>query len=1449
MKQRSGKLWEKCKQIAAYVMMFAMMTSLMPATVVKADEPESEAKVQNPGTGLHFANWQEEPGEDDESQVNILDGLSELWNMDLPYSFSTSLIFTKQEGEGDAVTTEYTSVKSDDITITYCNKVLEDDELIQETYDKASFGALEEGQMEIETSSETLTYDSEKYNFPEGTQLSLTDYQFNKSGTYKFTYIDGEEEYSCYLQLTHRAWDFYETNEITDNPLRDYYYQDISQNPTFYLKRDDDSFQLGKLTYDDNYNVIVDSEGKPVLDDNGAFAVGVLEWNDDGEEEWNADCSDCIAYEIIDEDTVKITLTKDPSEVAGSDIEDYMIRVYFYTKNISTDINGNPVTDEKGETIGYYWNDTTEIGIHKGEDTSDSVWVHYESYNGKVEWQLKDSADTERQELQPNAVKGVKNGIYDMYLTEKPDYPDDFDWDGATEEERNKYGWREGAEPVVRINHDNGTIDLYKVGDENFPIDNCGDTDPKTWHFAYKYKPYDDVHIFWSDYDAFGYNETEQFQIKMNSDDSQGSITITPEPDKGNSFIHESYGKKYNYSIEQIGQVSVTFTPDEGCEIHQIQIGDKWYVNETCKEENDERIPFSTKEDGSYTHTFTEKELMQYDFEGQPVTDNNGKQTYGQTHVDASFIDIPFDNGFNWNVNTESEELAAAGIKSVSYKVGDADWTTLSEKQLKNLYFVKSLENKEQITVKVEMNEGYALDPSHSWAGYYADDQAVDYKIDGSEDVMQDIVKGLMSPGGYTFTFDPVEHSKDTDGNPTITGDAILALQTGVIKTYEQSCTIHVFVQSEVGKDEDNTIIYGALNKNGEPIDDMQWNPDIEFTFNENYYGGQSVESQKNNGDEPITVKYISTIPGENKGNLVDVTPSSYVEFPAGGYTNGDTPNVIRISDRLIDKVYIDTNMDGTFAVDELVTPKENKVYEISLGAAEKYNILIRKHASDDATLSWTYIKDENDPEQDNLVEHGKVYVKEIKRDGKILIGGVKYDKDGSLLLDKNGCPFYDIWKWQDINAEFYSSHSDIIARNGDEVTLLLIPTYGYQLKSTSINGQEVAPQEEMSTFKVTLNGNLHFSSIFGKADNVTAVNAKEVSAATIADGENAADSGNLSLTVENNTKYDTDVTSAVKLGADETIQKIASLDMTLDNIVSKGSENEYWTKNISSFKDAITVGLTLKDVTLAQGESLAVVRDHEGKLTSLDAKYDAAGKTLTFPTNQFSTYTIVKIVEKEKEPEPTPTPTPTPTPEHKHNLVKTEEKAATATTAGNKAYWTCSDCGKVYSDAEGTTETTVAAMTIAATGVPEKGTRLQDAKTGVSYVVTSKDGKNPTVTYSGNKNKKAKTITVPSTVTIDGVTYKVTAIADNAFKNNKKVTKVVIPSNIITIGKNAFNGCSKLKTIQIKSTKLTSKSISKNAFKGISKKVTIKVPKKKLKAYKKLFRKKGLSKKVKMKS
>ena len=144
-------------------------------------------------------------------------------------------------------------------------------------------------------------------------------------------------------------------------------------------------------------------------------------------------------------------------------------------------------------------------------------------------------------------------------------------------------------------------------------------------------------------------------------------------------------------------------------------------------------------------------------------------------------------------------------------------------------------------------------------------------------------------------------------------------------------------------------------------------------------------------------------------------------------------------------------------------------------------------------------------------------------------------------------------------------------------------------------------------------------------------------------------------------------------------------------------------------------------------------------------------------------------------------------------------------------------------------------------------GTKL--TKSGITYKVTSVKGKTPTVTYMKVSKKAKGTVTIPKTVTIDGVKYQVTAIADKAFAGNKNVTKIVIPDTIKTIGKKAFSDCSNLKVIVIKSTKLTSKNIDAKAFAGIAKDVVIQVPEKKLEAYKKLFVKKKLNKKVKLKA
>ena len=123
----------------------------------------------------------------------------------------------------------------------------------------------------------------------------------------------------------------------------------------------------------------------------------------------------------------------------------------------------------------------------------------------------------------------------------------------------------------------------------------------------------------------------------------------------------------------------------------------------------------------------------------------------------------------------------------------------------------------------------------------------------------------------------------------------------------------------------------------------------------------------------------------------------------------------------------------------------------------------------------------------------------------------------------------------------------------------------------------------------------------------------------------------------------------------------------------------------------------------------------------------------------------------------------------------------------------------------------------------------------GARYKVTKASATGATVQYLTLIGKKVKTAKVPATIKIDGITYKVTSIAKNAFKNKKKLTKVTIEKNVTKIGNNAFDGCKKLKSIVIKSKKI--KSVGKNAIKNIHKKANIDVPNSKKKAYKKLFK------------
>ena len=203
--------------------------------------------------------------------------------------------------------------------------------------------------------------------------------------------------------------------------------------------------------------------------------------------------------------------------------------------------------------------------------------------------------------------------------------------------------------------------------------------------------------------------------------------------------------------------------------------------------------------------------------------------------------------------------------------------------------------------------------------------------------------------------------------------------------------------------------------------------------------------------------------------------------------------------------------------------------------------------------------------------------------------------------------------------------------------------------------------------------------------------------------------------------------------------------------------------------------------------------------------------------------------------------------------------KPATIAKEGVKTY-TCTVCGVTRTETIAKlpmptvtpvpTATPTPAITSAPTVTPTPsvsvGTKITDKKTGNIYKVTSSRSSSQTVAFIGNKVKTS--VTIPTTIKIKGATYKVTEISTNAFKNNRKLKKVVIGQNIVRIGKNAFYGCKKLTSITIKSSRLTLKNIGKNAFKNTSPKATVKVPKKQKALYNQILKKRGLNKKAKVK-
>lgn len=309
------------------------------------------------------------------------------------------------------------------------------------------------------------------------------------------------------------------------------------------------------------------------------------------------------------------------------------------------------------------------------------------------------------------------------------------------------------------------------------------------------------------------------------------------------------------------------------------------------------------------------------------------------------------------------------------------------------------------------------------------------------------------------------------------------------------------------------------------------------------------------------------------------------------------------------------------------------------------------------------------------------------------------------------------------------------------------------------------------------------------------------------------------------------------------------SLDKTTAKLTEKG-------QTVELKATVAPATASIKDVSFATSDANVATVDANGKVTAVGN----GTATITVTTDD-GNKTAICSVTVELPAEPTPDPVPA-------DLVQKVNNEIAAAADKKEADYTA-DSWKNYQKA-------LEAATKAAKD--EKATKtdlekaLADLQTAAAKLqkkapeTPSTDSKNPTVGTEAKvgkgiyrvTNAKKKTVVlvkprkanntsfnVPKSVKLANGRYKVVGIEKNAFKNNRKLKKVVIGSQVTKIGANAFSGAKNLKTITIKSKSL--KSVGKNAFKGIYKKCKIKVPAKKLNSYKKLLSKKGQKDSVKI--
>ena len=226
--------------------------------------------------------------------------------------------------------------------------------------------------------------------------------------------------------------------------------------------------------------------------------------------------------------------------------------------------------------------------------------------------------------------------------------------------------------------------------------------------------------------------------------------------------------------------------------------------------------------------------------------------------------------------------------------------------------------------------------------------------------------------------------------------------------------------------------------------------------------------------------------------------------------------------------------------------------------------------------------------------------------------------------------------------------------------------------------------------------------------------------------------------------------------------EKVKSGDAAEYPFITRNGYKLSWDKDFSK----ITANITVNAVwTVIKPE----------KVTSLTAESGKKSIALSWDETEYAGYYLVyRKADSEKEYTQVAKTT---------KILWTDSKAVPGTQYSYKVVAVRSLSGKKYQGAESDVVTTKI-------GTPQIGDTYSVGDLNYKLTGTKE------VTVTGLA-KVTDTLVIPSSVTISGKVYKVTAIQDKAFYRNEDIVNVTIGNNVVNVGKYAFYQCSGLETVK----------------------------------------------------